>query len=436
MNLNLDADLARRMAAPGDVEAALEAAKAEYRRLAALGSEDKDWPVTGWFHCAEAAQQLDLIKEKAAEIRENAEVFVLVGVGGSNQAARALIEAVKKPGGPAIVYAGNTLSAHGVAEVLKAIEGKSVYIDVIAKNFETLEPGSHYRVLRAAMAKRYSKEEMAKRVILTGTVGSRLEEIAKENGCTFLHFPRRVGGRYSAFTPVALLPLAVAGLDVDAYLAGGLAMEEELAKTEGGLAAEYAAVRYALYRRGFQVEMLTAFEPRLFWAEQWWKQLFGESEGKEHKGIFPASAIFSTDLHSLGQYIQQGERSLFETVVTFAQPKRDLVIEATADNEDGLNFLAGKHMSEVNRKAFEGTVLAHTDGGVPNILLDVDKMDEYNLGWLIYFLEKACGISGYVLGVNPFDQPGVESYKLNMFALMGKPGYEERRAELENRINF
>ena len=169
---------------------------------------------------------------------------------------------------------------------------------------------------------------------------------------------------------------------------------------------------------------------------EWWKQLFGESEGKEHKGIFPASAIFSTDLHSLGQYIQQGERSLFETVVTFAQPKRDLVIEATADNEDGLNFLAGKHMSEVNRKAFEGTVLAHTDGGVPNILLDVDKMDEYNLGWLIYFLEKACGISGYVLGVNPFDQPGVESYKLNMFALMGKPGYEERRAELENRINF
>lgn len=253
MNLNLDSDLARRMAAPGEVEAALADAKAEYRRLAALGSEDKDWPVTGWFHCAEAAQQLDLIKEKAAEIRENADVFVLVGVGGSNQAARAMIEAIQKPGGPEIVYAGNTLSAHGVAQVLQKIEGKSAYINVIAKNFETLEPGSHYRVLRAAMAKRYSKEEMAKRVVLTGTVGSRLEEIAKENGCTFLHFPRRVGGRYSAFTPVALLALAVAGLDVDAYLAGGLAMEEELAKTEGGIAAEYAAVRYALYRRGFQV---------------------------------------------------------------------------------------------------------------------------------------------------------------------------------------
>ena len=434
MNLNLDADLARRMAAPGDVEAALEAAKAEYRRLAALGSEDKDWPVTGWFHCAEAAQQLDLIKEKAAEIRQNAEVFVLVGVGGSNQAARALIEAVKKPGGPAILYAGNTLSAHGVAEVLKAIEGKSVYIDVIAKNFETLEPGSHYRVLRAAMAKRYSKEEMAKRVILTGTVGSRLEEIAKENGCTFLHFPRRVGGRYSAFTPVALLPLAVAGLDVDAYLAGGLAMEEELAKTEGGLAAEYAAVRYALYRRGFQVEMLTAFEPRLFWAEQWWKQLFGESEGKDQKGIYPASVDLTTDLHSMGQFIQDGSRIMFETVMNVEKSRVELTIGEEPVDLDGLNYLAGKTVDFVNKSAMNGTILAHTDGSVPNLRVDIPEQNEFYLGQLFYFFEFACGISGYVSGVNPFNQPGVESYKKNMFALLGKPGYEKEREELLKRL--
>ena len=426
MNLNLDADLARRMAAPGDVEAALEAAKAEYRRLAALGSEDKDWPVTGWFHCAEAAQQLDLIKEKAAEIRENAEVFVLVGVGGSNQAARALIEAVKKPGGPAILYAGNTLSAHGVAEVLKAIEGKSVYIDVIAKNFETLEPGSHYRVLRAAMAKRYSKEEMAKRVILTGTVGSRLEEIAKENGCTFLHFPRRVGGRYSAFTPVALLPLAVAGLDVDAYLAGGLAMEEELAKTEGGLAAEYAAVRYALYRRGFQVEMLTAFEPRLFWAEQWWKQLFGESEGKEKKGMLPASMINSEDLHSMGQYMQDGLRFMTETFLAVDDPGASVVIEPDPDFGDGFDYLDGMDFANINRAAEKATIQAHAAGGVPCMVLRLPRIDERTFGLLYYFFMVACALSGRLLGVDPFDQEGVEEYKRSMFAALGKPGVKGR----------
>ena len=377
MNLNLDADLARRMAAPGDVEAALEAAKAEYRRLAALGSEDKDWPVTGWFHCAEAA-----------------DVFVLVGVGGSNQAARAVIESVKKPGGPAILYAGNTLSAHGVAQTLEAIEGKSVYIDVIAKNFETLEPGSHYRVLRAAMAKRYSKEEMARRVVLTGTVGSRLEEIAKENGCTFLPFPRRVGGRYSAFTPVALLPLAVAGLDVDAYLAGGLDMERQLAAAEGGLAAEYAAVRYALYRRGFQVEMLTAFEPRLYWAEQWWKQLFGESEGKEKKGMLPASMINSEDLHSMGQYMQDGLRFMTETFLAVDDPGASVVIEPDPDFGDGFDYLDGMDFANINRAAEKATIQAHAAGGVPCIQLRLPRLDEETYGRMYYFFMMACAISG------------------------------------------
>ena len=265
-----------------------------------------------------------------------------------------------------------------------------------------------------------------------------LRNMSDEEGYETFVVPDNVGGRYSVLTAVGLLPIAVAGIDIDALMKGAADAREQYMSPEldKNDCYRYAAIRNILYRSGKKIEMMAAYEPDYTMMCEWFKQLFGESEGKEHKGIFPASAIFSTDLHSLGQYIQQGERSLFETVVTFAQPKRDLVIEATADNEDGLNFLAGKHMSEVNRKAFEGTVLAHTDGGVPNILLDVDKMDEYNLGWLIYFLEKACGISGYVLGVNPFDQPGVESYKLNMFALMGKPGYEERRAELENRINF
>lgn len=422
MNLNLDSDLARRMTEPGDVEAALEAAKAEYRRLAALADGDRDWPVTGWFHCAEAAQQLELIKAKAAEIRQNADVFVLVGVGGSNQAARAVIESVKKPGGPAILYAGNTLSAHGVAQTLEAIEGKSVYIDVIAKNFETLEPGSHYRVLRAAMAKRYSKEEMARRVVLTGTVGSRLEEIAKENGCTFLPFPRRVGGRYSAFTPVALLPLAVAGLDVDAYLAGGLDMERQLAAAEGGLAAEYAAVRYALYRRGFQVEMLTAFEPRLYWAEQWWKQLFGESEGKEKKGMLPASMINSEDLHSMGQYMQDGLRFMAETFLSVDDPGASVVIQPDPAFGDGFDYLDGMDFANINRAAEKATIQAHAAGGVPCMVLRLPRIDEHTFGLFYYFFMVGCALSGRLLGVDPFDQEGVEEYKRSMFAALGKPG--------------
>ena len=426
MNLNLDVDLARRMTEPGDVDAALESAKAEYRRLAALGPDDGDWPVTGWFHCAEAACQLDLIKEKAAEIRQNAEVFVLVGVGGSNQAARAMIEAIQKPGGPRIVYAGNTLSACEVARVLQAIEGKSVYIDVIAKNFETLEPGSHYRVLRAAMAKRYSKEEMAKRVILTGTVGSRLEEIAKENGCTFLHFPLRVGGRYSAFTPVALLPLAVAGLDVDAYLEGGRAMEQLLAKTEGGIAAEYAAVRHALWLRGFRVEMLTAFEPRLFWAEQWWKQLFGESEGKDKKGMLPASMINSEDLHSMGQYMQDGLRILTETFLSVDDPGASVVIEPDPDFKDGFDYLDGMDFANINRAAEKATLHANAAGGVPCVVLRLPRIDERTFGLVYYFFMVACALSGRLLGVNPFDQEGVEEYKRSMFAALGKGGVKGR----------
>ena len=421
MNLNLDSDLARRMAEPGEVEAALAAAKAEYRRLAALGSGDKDWPVTGWWHCAEAAQQLDLIKAKAAEIRENADVFVLVGVGGSNQAARAVIEAVKKPGGPEIVYSGNTLSAHGVAEVLQKIEGKSVYIDVIAKNFETLEPGSHFRVLRRWMSERYTPEEMARRVVLTGTYGSRLEEIAKENGYLFLSFPERIGGRSSAFSPVSLLALAVAGLDVEAFVAGGSAMEAELAAEQGGIAAEYAAVRSALGQKDYAIEMLAAFEPRLFWAQSWWKQLFGESEGKDHKGLFPATMTNSEDLHSMGQYMQEGKRVLIETFLMVDDPGAELIVQPDKDFGDRFDYLDGMDFANINRAAEKATIQAHDAGGVPCIQLRLPRLDEETYGRMYYFFMMACAISGKLLGVDPFDQNGVEEYKRSMFSALGKP---------------
>ena len=267
---------------------------------------------------------------------------------------------------------------------------------------------------------------MAKRVVLTGTVGSRLEEIAKENGCTFLHFPRRVGGRYSAFTPVALLPLAVAGLDVDAYLAGGLAMEEGLAKNEGGLAAEYAAVRYALYRRGFKVEMLTAFEPRLFWAEQWWKQLFGESEGKEKKGMLPASMINSEDLHSMGQYMQDGLRFMTETFLAVDDPGASVVIEPDPDFGDAFDYLDGMDFANINRAAEKATIQAHAAGGVPCMVLRLPRIDEHTFGLVYYFFMVACALSGRLLGVDPFDQEGVEEYKRSMFAALGKPGVKGR----------
>lgn len=385
------------------------------------------------------------IKAAAKKIQSNSDILIVIGIGGSYLGARAAIELMKSPlynnlkkDTPDIYYVGNNISPTYLNEIISICDGKDISVNVISKSGTTTEPALAFRVFRDLVEKKYGKEGAKERIFATtDKARGTLKELSDKEGYETFVIADDVGGRYSVLTAVGLLPIAVAGCDIDAVMAGAAQAREELkAGFDSNDCYKYAAIRNILYRKGKSVEILEAYDPSFAMMAEWFKQLFGESEGKEHKGIFPASAIFSTDLHSLGQYIQQGERSLFETVVTFAQPKRDLVIEATADNEDGLNFLAGKHMSEVNRKAFEGTVLAHTDGGVPNILLDVDKMDEYNLGWLIYFLEKACGISGYVLGVNPFDQPGVESYKLNMFALMGKPGYEERRAELENRINF
>lgn len=386
------------------------------------------------------------IKKAAEKIRKNSEVLIVIGIGGSYLGARAAIEFVKSQrynliteDAPQIYFAGNSISSSSLCELIALCEKKDFSVNIISKSGTTTEPALAFRIFRDLLIKKYGKQGAVERIFATtDKAKGALHNMSVEEGYETFVVPDEVGGRYSVLTAVGLLPIAAAGIDIDAIMKGAADAREAYKsdKISDNDCYKYAAIRNNLYRDGKKIEMMTAYEPDYTMFNEWFKQLFGESEGKDNKGIFPTSAVFSTDLHSLGQYIQQGERSLFETVVTFTKPKHEIVIEATEDNADGLNFLAGKNMSEVNRKAFEGTVLAHTDGNVPNILIECEKMDEYNLGWLIYFFEKACGISGYVLGVNPFNQPGVESYKVNMFALLGKPGYEEQKEDLEKRINF
>lgn len=382
--------------------------------------EDKD-KVLGWRTKEASVLQLAEIKAKAEEIRREADVFVIVGVGGSNQAARGVIEALPRPEGPEIVYLGNTLSPYTIRKTLEGMEGKSVYIDVIAKNFETLEPGSHFRILRQWMESRYDREEMAKRIIVTGTKGSRLEEIAAENGYLFLQFPVPVGGRYSAFTPVGLLPIGAAGLDVDEYLAGmDAACQDCRENGEDNLAVRYGAVRQLLYRRGYDIEMMVSFEPRYGFFAKWWVQLFGESEGKEKKGIFPTASIYSEDLHSIGQYMQDGRRNLIETFVSVKDPGASVVVEPCPEYGDRFDYLDGMDFAEINRAAEAATWEAHSRGGVPCIRFEVDRASERSFGELYYYFMVACAVSGELMGVNPFDQEGVEEYKRSMFAALGK----------------
>ena len=385
------------------------------------------------------------IKESAEKIKKDSEVLVVLGIGGSYLGARAVIEFIKsnnynllKKDTPDIYFGGNTISSSAVAELMQLIDGRDFSINVISKSGTTTEPAIAFRIFKEILEKKYGKEEAAKRIyVTTDRQKGALKALADAEGYETFVVPDDVGGRYSVLTAVGLLPIAVAGIDIDALMQGAADAREAYASDDldNNDCYRYAAVRNMLYRDGKAIEMLAAYEPSMtMWCE-WFKQLFGESEGKDGKGLFPASAIFSTDLHSLGQYIQQGERCLFETVLWVKEPKTDVEIGFEEANGDGLNFVAGKTVHYVNRKAFEGTVLAHTDGDVPNIIIELDKQDEYNLGYMIYFFEKACGLSGYLLGVNPFDQPGVESYKKNMFALLGKPGYEAAKAALEARLN-
>jgi len=384
------------------------------------------------------------IKAAAKKIQQNCDIFVVIGIGGSYLGARAAIEFIKSPNynalckdTPQIYYTGNSISSNALAELLEICEGKDISINMISKSGTTTEPAIAFRVFRELLEKKYGKDGARERIFCTtDKARGTLKELADQEGYETFVVPDDVGGRYSVLTAVGLLPIAVSGADIDALMAGAKAAQDAFADPDldKNDCYKYAAIRNLLYRKGKSTEILVSYEPAFTLMNEWFKQLYGESEGKDNKGIFPASVVFSTDLHSMGQYIQDGRRNLFETVVLFEQVQREITLGTIEGNGDKLNFLAGKTMEFVNRKAFEGTVLAHNDGGVPNIVLKVDAMDEYNLGYLIYFFEKACAISGYLLGVNPFNQPGVESYKKNMFALLGKPGYEDLKAELEARL--
>lgn len=384
------------------------------------------------------------IKAAAQKIKKNSDILIVIGIGGSYLGARAVIEFIKgqnynvlRGDAPEIYFAGNTISPSSICELEKICEGKDVSVNVISKSGTTTEPAIAFRVFRELLIEKYGKEGAKERIfVTTDKARGTLKSFADREGYETFVVPDEVGGRYSVLTAVGLLPIAAAGIDIDALMSGAAKAREELCDTDINKndCYKYVAIRDALYSKGKCTEMFVSYEPCFTMMNEWIKQLFGESEGKDGKGLFPTSAVFSTDLHSLGQYIQQGERIMFETVVSFAQPKEEYVIKEDAENVDGLNFLAGKKMSYVNQKAFQGTVLAHNDGDVANIVLECDKMDEENLGYLIYFLEKACAISGYVIGVNPFNQPGVESYKKNMFALLGKPGYEKEKEALEQRL--
>jgi glucose-6-phosphate isomerase len=388
-------------------------------------------------------EEFSRIKAAAKRIRGNSKALVVIGIGGSYLGARSAIESLshtfhnQMEGRTEVYFAGQNISSTYMTHLLELLEGKDLSVNVISKSGTTTEPAIAFRILRDYMEKKYGKEEARSRIFATTDASKgALKKLADEEGYETFVIPDDVGGRYSVLTAVGLLPIAVAGLDIDRMMDGAAAAavkygNPDLAANE---AYQYAAVRNALYRKGKTIELLANFEPSLHFVAEWWKQLFGESEGKDGKGLYPASVDFTTDLHSMGQYVQEGRRDLIETVLSVKKPRVEWTIEADAGNLDGLNFLAGMTMDEVNRKAADGTRLAHVDGGVPNLVVELDELNEYTYGEMVYFFEKACGISGHLLGVNPFDQPGVEAYKTNMFALLGKPGFEAQKAELEARL--
>ena len=386
------------------------------------------------------------IKNAAERIKKNCDILVVLGIGGSYLGARAVIEFVKSPlynnmkkDTPDIYFSGNNISTTALCELLAICEGKDICVNVISKSGTTTETAVAFRVFRDLLYKKYGEEGARERIfVTTDRARGTLKHFADESGFETFVIPDDVGGRYSVLTAVGLLPVACAGVDIDALMQGAADARAAClaADYEKNPSLRYAAIRNALYRKGKAVEILVGYEPYALLFNEWWKQLYGESEGKDNKGLLPDSVIFSTDLHSLGQYIQEGRRTIFETVLDIKNCGAEFVIPDDAANIDGLNFLAGKTMDYVNKRAMLGTLLAHNDGGVPNVVIEVPDRTEHSLGYLIYFFEMACAVSGYMMGVNPFDQPGVEAYKKNMFALLGKPGYEEEAAALAKRLNF
>ena len=401
---------------------------------------------TGWVRLPEDYDRAELgrIKEAARRIQADSQALVVIGIGGSYLGARGVIECLcspnynlKKKSTPNIYFIGNGLSADALAEVMELVDGVDFSVNVISKSGTTTEPAVAFRFFRELLEKKYGPEAAARRIYATTDAHKgALKSLADEKGYEEFVVPDDVGGRYSVLTAVGLLPIAVAGIDVDALLGGAQDMMRtcSLADMNENPAWQYAGARYEMYRTGKKIELLAAYEPCFRFMSEWWKQLYGESEGKENKGLFPASVEFTADLHSMGQYIQQGERHLFETVVRFGPSHHECLVPCDETDGDGLNFLVGKSMDFIARQAMDGTLLAHVEGGVPNVVLHTDALDAATLGGLIYFFEYACGLSGYLLDVNPFDQPGVEAYKKNMFALLGKPGYEDLRQTLLEKL--
>ena len=402
----------------------------------------------GWVNLPSSIDQAQLaaINACAASLRAKAEVVICIGIGGSYLGAKAVLDAMSNPfellrserKNPVVLFAGQNISEDYTAELLEAVKNHSIATIVISKSGTTTEPAIAFRIIKEEIEKRYGKEEAKSRIVaITDQARGALKTLATQEGYQTFVIPDNVGGRFSVLTPVGLLPLAVGGVDVEKLVAGATAMEQATAEGvafEDNLAAQYAATRYTLYNSGKKIEILGSYEPKLQNINEWWKQLYGESEGKDGKGIFPASVTFTADLHSMGQYIQEGERTLFETIISVAKPAHEVKVEADEANLDGLNFLAGKRLHEINKMAELGVQLAHIDGGVPNIRIEIPAINEEAIGALLYFFEKACGISGYMIDVNPFNQPGVEAYKKNMFALLDKPGYEEESKAIRARL--
>ena len=388
------------------------------------------------------------IKKAAEKIKNDSEVLVVIGIGGSYLGAKAAIEFLShsfynnlpkdKRKTPEIYFAGTNMSGVYLQHLIEVVGDRDFSVNVISKSGTTTEPAIAFRVFKKMLEEKYGKEEAAKRIYATtDKEKGALKTLATTEGYETFVVPDNVGGRFSVLTAVGLLPIAAAGINIDELMAGAKDAMNDFANKnmDENQALQYAAVRNILHRKGKDLELMVNYEPRVHYLAEWWKQLFGESEGKDGKGLYPTSADFSADLHSLGQYIQEGKRLFFETVVSIGKPEVEFVIESDKDNLDGLNFIAGKTLDYVNKKATDGVILAHIDGNVPNLGLNIPEATPYHLGYTFYFFEKACGVSGYLLGVNPFDQPGVEAYKKNMFALLGKPGYEEAGKELEKKLN-
>ena len=446
MKLEFSYDFAKKFINDHELSEFLPQAETAIKYLEEKKGAGKDF--LGWIDLPENydKEEFARIKKASEKIKNDSEVFIVIGIGGSYLGAKAAIEFLshtfanklskEKRKSPEIYFAGTNISGVYLQHLIEIIGDRDFSINVISKSGTTTEPALAFRVFKTLLEKKYGKEGARERIYsTTDKARGALKKLSDEEKYETFVVPDDVGGRFTVLTAVGLLPIAAAGIDIDELMRGAAdAMVDFRAPFENNICYQYAAIRNILHRKGKDIEILVNYEPRLHFVSEWWKQLFGESEGKDQKGIFPASVDFSTDLHSLGQYIQDGKRTMFETVISIEKPEVEFLIEEDKDNLDGLNFVAGKTMDYVNKKACDGTVLAHIDGGVPNLLLKLPEATPYHLGYLFYFFEKACGVSGYILGINPFNQPGVEDYKRNMFALLGKPGYEEEGKKLAERL--